>query len=214
MRNYKNYGSRAQGGFAWIPAAIGAIASLVGGRKANVASAKQAQRQMDFQREMSNTAHQREVRDLRAAGLNPILSGTGGSGASTPGGAMAPQHDIISPAVSSAMQQRRLTQEIKNMKATELTAVSQAHANAARAALSTAQTAVLAVPAQIGEAAAGALQLRRETGVRLRDFFNATAKSLLESLGELGPTPTRDIATGKGRVGIRRPDGSIHWSDN
>lgn len=47
----------------------------------------EAQKQRDWAQMMSGSAHQREVADLKAAGLNPILSGTGGTGSSTPSGA-------------------------------------------------------------------------------------------------------------------------------
>lgn len=97
-----------------IPALIGGAASLLGGVLANQASARSAQAQMDFQHYMSNTAHQREVADLRAAGLNPILS-AGGRGATTPGGSQYTASDVLTPAVSSAGQFSRVQAEAKEI---------------------------------------------------------------------------------------------------
>lgn len=56
--------------------------------KNNAWNAEQAKIDRDWQKMMSDTAHQREVKDLQAAGLNPVLS-AGGNGASTPSGAQA-----------------------------------------------------------------------------------------------------------------------------
>lgn len=86
------------------PLTAGAItggAGVLGTYLSNQESAKQAQQQMDFQERMSNTAHQREVSDLRAAGLNPILSALG-QGASTPQGAQGTVNDFA-PGISKGM---------------------------------------------------------------------------------------------------------------
>lgn len=52
-------------------------------------NASEAAKNRDWQKMMSDTAHQREVADLRAAGLNPVLSASGGSGAAVTSGATA-----------------------------------------------------------------------------------------------------------------------------
>lgn len=75
----------------------GSVISGVGGMLGNLAGARESAKNRQFQEYMSSTAHQREVEDLRKAGLNPILSASHG-GASTPSGSTASQQNPFSGA--------------------------------------------------------------------------------------------------------------------
>ena len=82
---------------------------------------------------MSNTAHQREVKDLATAGLNPVLSA--GAGASTPsGGASTAGNMKLNINPMDYIQQKAAIDETKSAKALNegLNDKAQADTNAAK----------------------------------------------------------------------------------
>lgn len=99
---------------AALAPAIGGVAQAIGQNSANKANIQAAEDQMDFQRHMSNTAYRRGMRDMKKAGLNPILAGRLG-GASSPAGAMPNIQNTMSgmaatgAAVSQAYNNSALT---------------------------------------------------------------------------------------------------------
>lgn len=80
-----------------------AYSAQEGQENTNEANRDFAREQMQFQKEMSNTAHQREVADLIKAGLNPMLS-TRLGGASTPQGATATSQNPQAAAATAGAQ--------------------------------------------------------------------------------------------------------------
>ena len=112
-----------------LSAGIGGLFSAFGARRRNKLQIQMAREQMQFQERMSSTAHQREVADLRAAGLNPILSATGGRGAAAPPGAQANIQDELTPAISTALSARRSRAEVNLIQDQAHSARTQAAAN-------------------------------------------------------------------------------------
>jgi len=101
-------------------AAVGlALAPALSSTVSGLFASKAASANRSFQEKLSNTAHQREVIDLRAAGLNPILSAYG-RGASTPSGAVAQIPDVgksVSSGVSNAIQASSMRANVRNINA-------------------------------------------------------------------------------------------------
>lgn len=124
--------SAASGGSFGLGDAFSTGGSLLGGMMTNEANAQSAAKANEFTKEMMKNRHQWEVNDLKAAGLNPILSAHG-----TPSMGSAQKADVVNPTADAikgfeANTARAVAKaNIDNVNAMKETNITQAQLNRA-----------------------------------------------------------------------------------
>lgn len=166
-------------------------------------NAAEAAKNRDWQELMSNTAHQREVQDLMAAGLNPILSASGGNGAAVTSGATA---SGVTSAGAKGEADMSMNAALVNILSAALTAQNQmamANTNAVNnMAIADASNAVAQIVSNISAGAAryaadaskSASMYGSDTSVYLAKHYPTTPIQAGMSLGEKGAEAFRDFS--------------------
>ncbi|WNK12596.1 MAG: DNA pilot protein [Microvirus sp.] len=170
---------------SWLSQNAGSLISgglsLYGGMQANAANSRQAQNQMDFQREMSNTSYQRGTQDMMDAGLNPMLAYSQG-GASAPGGASASIEDAVTPALNSGRASAMMKAQLQNLELTNDNLAEQTDNLNAQTAYTRATTPGAGqVPAELEHKIKNLISSGRLTDTQerqLRELFPDTRKKL------------------------------------
>lgn len=177
---------------AFLGSAAGAVAD-------GIFSIYSANKAYTRQKEMMKNAHQWEVEDLRKAGLNPILSGTGGSGA---GSFNSPQAEGIDTASAIAADKMQRLQNKLGDSTIDLNKAAKVK-NEAEALLSAVKT--------IGERAAAASQIyvnenilpiqKEEAIARVADWKASAASKILNAAST---AKMAEASIGQVEVGKRR----------
>lgn len=106
----------------FLSGGVGSLASgvlgFLGQDKTNETNVALGREQMAFQERMSNTSYQRAVKDMQAAGLNPMLAYSQG-GASSPVGSMPQVQNAVGTGVAAAAQAASVMQAVQQVKKTQ-----------------------------------------------------------------------------------------------